>query len=75
MDDRVKLVAGEHVSQARQIPAVHFVERHSLAGDLPDSFQDKTLRIGEIVHNDDLIACFQQFDSRMGADIAGSSRH
>ena len=55
------------------ISDVALVEGNGLTAEICSSFQSFSFTVVEIVHHDYIVACFDKFDTSVGADISGAA--
>ena len=73
VDHGVNIIIMEDFPELFFVCAVHPVEGDTLSGDLLNAVNDFNLGVGQVIHNDNLMSCIQQFHSGMAADISGTA--
>ena len=64
---------GENMGQQSFVPDIPFKKGQLLAGKLLDTLQTFRIGIAQIVDDDHAVAAFQQLQTGMGTDIAGTA--
>ena len=75
MDHGVNSVLAEHPAQAVSVPDIAFIKREGLARQLLYTAEGLRLGVVVIVHHHDIVACGQQFDTGVAADISAAARN
>ena len=73
VDHSVDAVIGKNLLHARKIQHIRPIEGDGFAGDLPDPVYAFLFGIGQVVHDDDFIAAFQQLYTAVAADESGAA--
>ena len=73
VNDRIDFVGSKNLAQCVFVLAVQLVKSRAGAGDGFNAIDDLCLGIGQIIHNDGLMACLNQFHHGMAADITGAA--
>ena len=58
---------------ALEVEQINLVEFGSAAGQLGDALEGLFGGVGEVIHDDDVVACLEQFKYSVGADVAGAA--
>ena len=73
VDDGIDPVLGKGLPQALLVLAVQLIESGTFAGDGFDAVDDIGLGIGQVVHDDGVVAGVQQLDHGVAADIPSAA--
>ena len=73
VDDSAEFMTLENATQRVDVACVAFFERNLASDDFFDAFQCGGFGIGEIVDDNDVVACFDERYCSVGAYISGSA--
>ena len=73
VDDGVKFMRFENFFESRVVEQIDFVEFRRLAREFRAALDGFFLRVVKVVDNRDVVACLEQFDDGVRADVAGAS--
>ena len=73
MNAAIKCVVFHHLCQAFSVTDVYLIERNRFAGDFGYTLQGFFRSIAQIVHNNDIMSRFLQFNDCVAANISGTA--
>ena len=73
MNTAIKCMVFHHLGQTFSIADIYLIERNQLAGNLGYTLQGFFRSIAQIVHNNDIMSCFLQFNDCVTANISGTA--
>ena len=73
MNAAIKCVVFHHLGQAFSVTDVYLIEWNRFAGDFGYTLQGFFRSIAQIVHNNDIMSRFLQFNNCVAANISGTA--